>query len=82
MRFNVKGADRLWAFNDSLEIPLQHIAAMRADPSIARSGWRGFWWHGVRLPGTRIPGVITAGTFYQDRRKVFNYAGCARPIKH
>jgi hypothetical protein len=63
---HVKGADRLWAFKSSLEIPLQHIAAMRADPGIARS-----WWHGLRLPGTSIPGVITAGTFYQDGRKVF-----------
>ena len=63
---HVRGADRLWAFKGSLEIPLQHIVAIRADPSIAR-GWR----HGLRFPGTSIPGVITAGTFYQDGNKVF-----------
>ncbi len=63
---NVRGADKLWAFKSSLEIPLQHVAGIRADPSIARG-----WWHGWRIPGTNIPGVITAGTFYQDGKRVF-----------
>jgi hypothetical protein len=27
---HVKGADRLWAFKGSLEIPLQHIVAIQA----------------------------------------------------
>ncbi len=66
---NVRGADKLWAFKSSLEIleiPLQHVAGIRADPSIAKG-----WWHGWRLPGTSIPGVLTAGTFYQDGKRVF-----------
>ena len=63
---NVRGADKLWAFKSSLEIPLQHVAGIRADPSVAHG-----WWHGWRIPGTQIPGVITAGTFYQDGRRVF-----------
>ena len=63
---NVRGADKLWALKSSLEIPLQHVAGIRADPSIAKG-----WWHGWRLPGTSIPGVITAGTFYQDGKRVF-----------
>jgi hypothetical protein len=63
---HVRGADELWAFKSSLEIPLQHISGIWADPEIARS-----WWHGIRLPGTHIPGVITAGTFYQDGKRVF-----------
>lgn len=25
----------------------------------------------MRMPGTNIPGVITAGTFYQDGKRVF-----------
>ncbi|MGD0931773.1 MAG: hypothetical protein ABR902_14075 [Candidatus Korobacteraceae bacterium] len=62
----VRGADKLWAFKSSLEIPLQHVAGIRADPSVARG-----WWHGLRIPGTNIPGVITAGTFYQDGKRVF-----------
>ena len=63
---HVKGADKLWAFKSSLEIPLQHIAAIRADPVAAHG-----WWHGLRLLGTNMPGVITAGTFYEDGKRVF-----------
>jgi hypothetical protein len=63
---HVRGADQLWALKSSLEIPLRHIEAIRADPTVAHG-----WWHGVRLPGTNIPGVITAGTFYQHGQRVF-----------
>jgi hypothetical protein len=50
----------------SLEIPLAHIAEIRADPTIAHG-----WWQGLRMPGTNIPGVLTAGTFYHDGKRVF-----------
>ena len=63
---HVRGADKLWAFKSSLEIPLAHITQVRADPAIAHG-----WWHGLRVPGTNVPGVITAGTFYQDGKRVF-----------
>ncbi len=63
---HVQGADQLWALKSSLEIPLQHIASVRADPSVAHG-----WWHGLRMPGTNLPGVITAGTFYQHGKRVF-----------
>ncbi len=63
---NVRGADKLWAFKSSLEIPLLHVTEVRADPEIARG-----WYHGLRIPGTNVPGVITAGTFYQDGKRVF-----------
>ncbi|MGA3125524.1 MAG: hypothetical protein ABSD13_02335 [Candidatus Korobacteraceae bacterium] len=63
---HVHGADKLWAFKSSLEIPLQHVAGIRADPSIARG-----WWHGIRMPGTSIPGVMTAGTFYEYGKRIF-----------
>jgi hypothetical protein len=66
LTLRVQGADKLWAFKSTLEIPLVHIAGVRADPEIARG-----WWHGVRMPGTNIPGVITAGTFYQDGKRIF-----------
>lgn len=66
LALRVQGADRLWAFKSSLEIPLEHVVAVRADAEIARG-----WWHGLRMPGTSIPGVITAGTFYQDGKRVF-----------
>jgi len=63
---HVRGADKLWAFKSSLEIPLQHVAGIKADSTIAHG-----WWHGIRMPGTNIPGVLTAGTFYQDGKRVF-----------
>jgi len=63
---HVRGADKLWAFKSSLEIPLQHVAGVRADPSVAHG-----WYHGIKMPGTNLPGVITAGTFYQHNQRVF-----------
>ena len=66
LELHVRGADRLWALKISLEIPLHHVAGIRADPTIARG-----WWHGLKMRGTSIPGVITAGTFYQDGKRVF-----------
>jgi len=63
---HVRGADKLWAFKSSLDIPLAHIAEVRSDPAIAHG-----WWHGVRMPGTNVAGVLTAGTFYQDGKRVF-----------
>jgi hypothetical protein len=66
LTLNVRGADKLWAFKSSLEIPLVHIVAVRADPETARG-----WYHGIRMPGTSVPGVIKAGTFYQDGKRVF-----------
>lgn len=66
LTLHVRGADKLWAFKSSLEIPLAHIAGARADSEIARG-----WYHGIRMPGTNVPGVITAGTFYQDGKRIF-----------
>ncbi len=66
LMLHVRGADKLWAFKSSLEIPLQHVAGIRADASVAHG-----WYHGVRMPGTNVPGVITAGTFYHDGKRVF-----------
>jgi hypothetical protein len=63
---NVREADNLWAFKSSLEIPLQHVAGIRADPEVARARWPGW-----RFPGTSIPGVIRAGTYYQNGKRVF-----------
>ena len=65
LTLHVRGADKLWAFKSSLEIPLVHIAGVRADPEAARGCY-----HGIRMPGTNVPGVITAGTFYQDGKRV------------
>lgn len=66
LTLHVRGADKLWAFKSTLEIPLVHIAGVRADPGTASGSY-----HGIRMPGTNLPGVITAGTFYQDGKRVF-----------
>jgi len=66
LTLHVRGADKLWAFKSSLEIPLVHVAGVRAAPEVARG-----WYHGIRMPGTNVPGVITAATFYQDGKRVF-----------
>lgn len=66
LKLHVQGMDKLWAFKSSLEIPLQHVAGVRTDPEAARG-----WYHGMRFPGTNLPGVLTAGTFYQDGKRVF-----------
>ena len=66
LTLHVRGADKLWAFKSTLEIPLFHIAGVREDPDVAH-GWR----HGLKMPGTNVPGVITAGTFYQDGKRIF-----------
>ncbi len=63
---NVRGADKLWALKNSLEIPLEHVASVRTDPTIAKG-----WWHGLRLPGTHVPGLITAGTYFTRHQKTF-----------
>jgi hypothetical protein len=64
--FEIEGLDKLWSLRSRLEIPLAHISGARADTEVAHG-----WWHGIKMPGTNIPGVLTAGTFYQDGKKVF-----------
>jgi hypothetical protein len=63
---HVRGADKFWALKSTLEIPLQHLAAVRADFTIARG-----WWHGLKLIGTDLPGVLWAGTFFQQGKRIF-----------
>ena len=61
----MKGWDKLWALKSRLEIPVEHIKAVRTDPEIAKAP------HGIRTLGTHLPGVITAGTFRQEGDSVF-----------
>jgi hypothetical protein len=64
--FEVHGWDKLWSLKSRLEIPLAHIRAIRADPTVARG-----WWHGFKTVGTDLPGVIFAGTFHQHGKRIF-----------
>jgi len=60
----MKGWDKLWALKSRLEIPLEHIKAVRADAEIAKAP------KGIRMPGTHVPGVITAGTLRHEGDRV------------
>ena len=64
--FTVHGMDKLWSFQGRLEIPLEHIRDVHADPS-PKMGW----FQGLKVLGTNIPHVFRAGTFYQDGGWVF-----------
>src|SRR5580658_7032588 len=66
LTLHVEGADKIWALKSQLSIPLEHIRGVRLDEELVNK-----WWHGIKMPGTNIPHVITAGTFYQDGKKVF-----------
>lgn len=64
--FEVKGLHKLWAFKSQIRIPLDHIRGARQDAEALKG-----WWKGFRAPGTHVPGLLTAGTFYQDDKRIF-----------
>jgi hypothetical protein len=63
---HIEGADKLWALQSRLEIPLAHVSG--ADSAAAEAHK---WWHGIRIAGTHLPGVISAGRFYSEGSRVF-----------
>lgn len=64
--FEVEGWHKLWSLRSRLEIPLDHVRGVRADPAPAMG-----WFDGLKLSGTGLPHVFRAGTFYQDGELVF-----------
>jgi hypothetical protein len=66
LHLTVEGMDKVWALKSELSIPLSHITGIRTDTEVVHA-----WWHGFKLPGSNIPGILTAGTFYQDGKRVF-----------
>lgn len=62
----MRGLDKLWAFKDSIQIPLASIEIVRTDAERAHAGPEG-----VRNPGTSIAGVIRAGTFIAGVNRTF-----------
>lgn len=65
--FDVQGLHKLWALKSQLRIPAAHVRGARSAAPGELSGW----WKGWRMPGTHIPGLLTAGTFYQDDKRIF-----------
>jgi hypothetical protein len=66
LELRVHGLDKLWAFKDSIQIPLASIEIVRIDAERARAGPEG-----ARNPGTSIAGVIRAGTFAAGVNRTF-----------
>lgn len=64
--FEVKGWDKVFTFKSSLEIPIEHIVAVYADPNIEMN-----FLDSIRLLGTSIPNIFRAGTFYQQNEIIF-----------
>ena len=65
IQIEILGLHRIWALKSSLQFPLSSIRSVAIDPQLA-SKPRGF-----RAPGTHIPRLITAGTFYADKKRWF-----------
>ena len=64
--FEVEGTHRLWALRSHLEIPLEHISRVYAEPDPPMG-----WFEGFRMYGTDIPHVFRAGSFWLHGNRVF-----------
>ena len=64
--FEVEGLHKLWSLRSRLEIPLEHIRGVRADPAPAMG-----WFDGFKVAGTGLPHLFRAGTFYQQGDFIF-----------
>src|SRR5690348_11259536 len=62
----VKGSHKLWALKSSLDVPFEHVKAVRADPKPAMG-----WFQGWKIAGTDLPNIFRAGMFWQEGDKVF-----------
>lgn len=62
----VKGSHKFWALRSSLDVPLEHIRGVHADPKPAMG-----WFQGLKIAGTDLPNIFRAGMFYQEGDKVF-----------
>jgi hypothetical protein len=61
-------ADRLWAFDSELEVPLDHVSGVEVDSEKARIPWSGL---PVRDAGSWAPGMLAAGTVRQVGKWAF-----------
>lgn len=65
LHLEIRGWDKLWAFQSRFEIPLAHVKSVRTlsgmDELKKLVRQLGF---GLRALGTEMPGIIAAGTYY------------------
>lgn len=65
MHLEIVGIHKIWALKSRLQFPLSSIRSVAIDPQLADKP------RGLRAPGTYIPRMITAGTFYADKKRWF-----------
>ena len=65
IQLEVLGIHKIWALKSRLNFPISSIRNVAVDPQLAAKP-RGF-----RAPGTYIPRLLTAGTFYADKKRWF-----------
>lgn len=61
-----EGLRQLCALRSRLEVPLAHVASVRADPALTLG-----WLERLKLIGGYWPGQFACGTFLEDGRLVF-----------
>ena len=61
----VEGLHKVWALKSRLQFPLASVQSARVDAELAARP------RGLRAPGTYLPKIITAGTFYADKKRWF-----------
>ncbi len=65
LSIEILGIHKVLALKSRLQFPLSSISSVRRDPRFADKplGWK--------APGTYIPRMVTAGTFYHDKKRLF-----------
>ena len=65
LTIEVRGVHKLLALKSRLQFPLSSVTSVRLDPQFADRplGWK--------APGTYIPRIVTAGTFFHNKKRLF-----------
>ena len=65
LTLKIMGIHQVFALKSRLQFPLSSVSSVRRDPQFADKPL------GLRAPGTYIPRLVTAGTFYHDKKRLF-----------
>ena len=65
VHLEILGMHKIWALKSRLIFPISSVRNVAIDPQLADKP-RGF-----RAPGTYIPRMISAGTFFADKKRWF-----------
>ena len=65
LSIEILGIHKVLALKSRLQFPMSSVSSVRIDPQFADKPL------GLRAPGTYIPRMITAGTFYHNKKRLF-----------